>query len=100
MSVGFHGVNSRFIVDGRKLTEARVAAQQSMMDVVKFLADGCPKSSVCRWELERLVPSEERIRKMAELFGTKSFIKANPNYGKKVTRRRGPRVKKVEGEAK
>jgi hypothetical protein len=77
---------NRFIVDGKKLSDARMAANMSMEDVAEALS-GCNgnkvnKSSVSRWEQESLVPSEERIFKMAEMFKTMAFVIGNPDYKK------------------
>lgn len=76
---------NRFTVDGKKLSDARIAANMSMEDVAKALS-GCNvtvnKSSVSRWEQGRLAPSEERIFKMAEMFGTMAFVIGNPDYRK------------------
>lgn len=66
------------IVDGAKLTEVRLGAGLRLIDVAKRLGTG--KGSVSKWELGTLVPSEERIEKMVKMFGTNSFVKANPNY--------------------
>jgi transcriptional regulator with XRE-family HTH domain len=69
---------NRFIVIGKELSDARVAAGKSMEEVAEAL--GCNKSSISRWEQESLVPSEERIFKMAEMFKTMAFVIGNPDY--------------------
>lgn len=59
--------------------EARQAADFSLEDVARML--GCNRSSVSRWERNLLVPSEARIEKLAEIFGTWEFVHGNPNFG-------------------
>jgi transcriptional regulator with XRE-family HTH domain len=81
------GINNRFVIDGAKLSAARMAADMSMETVAAAL--GCNKSSVSRWEQGILVPSEERIFKMAEMFNTMAFVVGNPNFGKKQIRNGG-----------
>jgi transcriptional regulator with XRE-family HTH domain len=61
-------------VDGAKLTEARLAAGLSLLDVARKLGDGCNKSSVSRWEQGLLNPSPERIEKLAKMYGRRGFI--------------------------
>jgi transcriptional regulator with XRE-family HTH domain len=78
-------LNNRFVVDGKKLSEARIAANLSMEDVAAALG-GCNKSSVSRWEQERLVPSEERIFKMVKLFKTDAFVIGNTAVKKSMIR--------------
>ena len=84
---------NRILIDGLKLTDARLTANLSIIDVAVAL--GCNKSSVSRWEMGRLVPSQERIEKLAEIYGTRQFIRGNPNYGQDL--RQLKRKKKVEG---
>jgi DNA-binding transcriptional regulator YiaG len=69
---------NRYLVDGKKLTDARIAAGMSMEDVARNL--GCNKSSVARWERGGLTPSEERIDKMTKMFKTWGFVIGNPDY--------------------
>jgi transcriptional regulator with XRE-family HTH domain len=71
-----YNLHQKLRVDGAKLTEARLRAQLSMRDVVQQLGDGCNKSSVSRWEQGTLIPSRERIFKLAELYGCGDFIVA------------------------
>lgn len=74
---------NKFIVDGAKLCAARCNAPRgegvekgfSMEEVAEAL--GCNKSSVSRWEQSKLQPSEQRIKKMAEMFGTVDFVQVN-----------------------
>ena len=66
---------NKFIVDGAKLSKARMAAKLSMDEVAEDL--GCNKSSVSRWEQGKLQPSEKRIRRMVDLYGTSDFVRAN-----------------------
>src|ERR1017187_964661 len=80
---------NRYVVDGAKLTDARIAAQKSLGQVAQYL--GCNKSSVSRWEQGTLVPSEDRIFKMAKWFKTQEFIVENPNQLKKKYRPRSPK---------
>jgi len=70
--------SSRFIVDGKALSEARTAANLRLEDVALQL--GCNKSQVSRWEQGLLVPSEERIFQMAELLRSWAFVRGNPHY--------------------
>lgn len=37
----------------------------------------CSKSQVCKWEFEKIVPSEERIWKMVQILGTGDFVVKN-----------------------
>lgn len=74
-------IRNRFKVNGKALTEARIAKNLSLQDIATSM-DGCNKSSVSRWEQGTLVPSEERIFKLVELLGTTAFIEPNLNYGK------------------
>lgn len=67
--------SNKFIVDGAKLSKARIDAQMSMDDVAEVL--GCNKSSVSRWEQGKLQPSETRIQKLTQLLGTVDFVRAN-----------------------
>ena len=67
------------LVDGAKLTDARIAAGMSMQDVANRL--NCNKSSVSRWEQGTLAPSEERIMEMVKMFATGDFVIRN---GKKL----------------
>lgn len=69
---------SKFIVDGKALSDARCAKNISMKRLAEML--GCSKGHPSKWEQETLVPSEERIFKMAEILGTWAFVKGNPNY--------------------
>lgn len=62
-------------VDGKSLTEARIAANLSM-DAAAVLI-GCNKSSVSRWEQGKLVPSVQRMFSLAKIYGTQGFIKLN-----------------------
>lgn len=66
---------NEYVVNGAKLSKARMAAQMSMEEVARAL--GCNKSQVSRWETSVLCPSPERIEKLAELFGTRGFIVKN-----------------------
>jgi len=77
----FYGKENAIVVDGAELSRVRCAVRMKMSDLAVKL--GCGKSSVSKWEMGRLVPSEERIRKMVEIFGTNSFVRVNPGYGKK-----------------
>lgn len=72
---------NRVTIDGKTLSDVRKTLDVSL----KVLADrlGCNQGSVSKWEQGKLVPSEERIWKMVEMFGTNSFVKVNPEYGKK-----------------
>jgi len=79
-----YGKRNAVIVDGQKLTEARIAANMRMEDIAVRLR--CNKGSVSKWEQGRLVPSEERIGKLVKLLGTDSFVRWNPNY--KIGRKR------------
>lgn len=102
-----NGRTSRFIVDGKNLTEARIAANLSMDDVAGMLG-GCNRSSVSRWEQGTLVPSEERILKLAEIFQTMGFVLGNPNYQKpgatnsKLTLEKAQEIRRraADGESK
>lgn len=80
-----YSISNKLVVNGAALSRARIDANFSMDDVAKAL--GCNKSSVSRWEQERLVPSEERINKLAEMYGTWAFVQGNPNYGKDTRRK-------------
>ena len=75
---------NRVLVDGAKLSEARVKAGMAMEGIAAALE--CNKSQVSRWEQGVLVPSEERIWKLVELLGSSGFIIGNPEYrgGKKA----------------
>ena len=61
------------LVDGAKLSAARVNANLSMDDVANHL--GCNKSSVSRWEQGTLNPSEERIMELVKLYRCGDFIR-------------------------
>lgn len=62
------------MVDGAKLTEARIAAGLSLQDVVIALDDGCNKSSVSRWEQDKMNPSDARVKKLVKLYCTDDFV--------------------------
>lgn len=61
-------------IDGAKLSDARVAANLSMEDVVAALGDGCNRSSVSRWEQGTLRPSDKRIQQLILLYKQGDFI--------------------------
>jgi transcriptional regulator with XRE-family HTH domain len=86
---------NRFIVNPRKLTDARLAVNKSLEDVATFI--GCNKSSVSRWETGKLIPSESRIFLLTELYGTREFITANPDFKARSNKKWSRRKKKVEG---
>lgn len=67
---------SLLTVDGAVLSDARIAAQMSVLEVAAKL-DGCNQSSVSRWEQGKLNPSVERIFKLIDLFGTNDFVRLN-----------------------
>jgi predicted transcriptional regulator len=75
------------IVDGAKLTDARLKAGLRLIDVARRLGTG--KGTVSKWELETTVPSEERIEKMVKMLGTNSFVRVNPNYRPLGMRKKG-----------
>jgi transcriptional regulator with XRE-family HTH domain len=60
------------VVNGAKLTEARVDAGFSLMDVAKKI--GCNKSSVSRWEQGTLNPSPKRVELLAKMYKRRGFI--------------------------
>lgn len=64
----------KLMVDGAKLTEARISAGMRLEDVVIALGDGCNRSSVSRWERGKLNPSEERVLKMIDIFKRGDFV--------------------------
>jgi predicted transcriptional regulator len=82
-------------VDGEALTSARVNAQMSVGDVAKKL-NGCNQSSVSRWEQGKLIPSQERIFALVEMYGTFNFVRLN---GRAVlTAEEIEAVRKLRGE--
>lgn len=76
------GVNSRWasriIVNGKKLSEARIAANLSLDEVSELLS--LNKGTISKYEQGRIQPSEERICRLAELFGTDDFVTVNPMH--------------------
>ena len=96
MSGEDYRLHNKLIVNGAKLTEARLACGKSLSDVAVYLNDGCPKSTVCRWEMEILVPSEDRLQKLVTLLGTISFVVPNPQHGKAKHRRTEKKVEAPE----
>jgi len=66
---------ARVKVNGKLLTDARIAANMSMEDVAKAL--GCNKSSVSKWERNKLLPDEGRILQMVMLFNDHKFLVRN-----------------------
>lgn len=90
-------IRNRILVDGQKLSAARLKAERSLQDVADAI--GCNKGDVSKWEREVMAPSEERIYRMADYLKTAEFIRPNPNY-KKDTRRKwtGARKKDSQGE--
>ena len=65
----------KLMVNGMKLTEARIDVGLSSTEVARRL--GCNKGSVCKWEQEYLIPSEERLLKLVEMYGTAEFLDWN-----------------------
>jgi len=65
----------KLMVKGLKLTQARIDAGLSSTEVARRL--GCNKGSVCKWEQEYLIPSEERLLKLVEMYGTAEFLDWN-----------------------
>lgn len=80
-------IGNRLIVDGARLSAARIAKDLSLEDIATSL--GCNKSSVSRWEQGTLVPSDERIHKLTEILGTWDFVKPNENHGKDMRAKGG-----------
>lgn len=72
---------NKLLVDGAKLTLARVKAGFSGTEVARVL--GCHKAAVCRYEQEKSVPPDSYIQLMAKLFGTRDFVVKNTE-GKKA----------------
>lgn len=71
-----HNLNANKLkVDGVKMTAARIAASLSGAEVARRL--GCNKGSVCKWEMNHLIPSEERLFRLIEMFGTADFLDWN-----------------------
>lgn len=74
----FHHVyHNHRVVDGKRLSEVRIAAGKSLDEVAA--ACGCNRSSVSRWEQGKLTPSEERIAAMIKFLGTDVFVVENTN---------------------
>jgi transcriptional regulator with XRE-family HTH domain len=67
--------SNEYVVNGARLSKARLAAQMSLEDVARALS--CNKSQVSRWEQQKLTPSPKRIELLAELFRTRNFIVKN-----------------------
>lgn len=63
-------------VDGYALTQLRIKAGMPMSVLVKHFP-GCNKSTISRWEQGIWNPSEERLWKLVEIFGTTEFIRLN-----------------------
>ena len=63
-------------VDGATLTDVRIAAEKSLDEVASWFP-GMNKSSVSRWEQGILTPSEDRILKLVQMFGTSEFVIEN-----------------------
>lgn len=76
--MGVYSKSSRLAVDGKRLTELRVAAQLRLEDIANEL--GCHKAQVSRWEQGISVPSEEDIHRMAQMLKSYEFVKGNPRY--------------------
>ena len=65
-----------FVVDGKKLTDARFAAGLSLDQVASKL--GCNKGNISRWERGKIVPTSVFILKMVLLYGRFDFVKREP----------------------
>lgn len=103
MTTGINwSIKNRILVNGKALSEARIRMGKSLEDVGNSL--GCNKGTVCKWETGKLVPSEERIYAMVELFGTSDFIVGNQSYNKRKHPawnkglKRNSQVEKLEGQ--
>ena len=59
---------------------------------------GCNKSSVSRWAKGTLTPSEGRIAKLAEIYGSWEFVHGNPNFGLD-TRKKGKKKEEMDGDS-
>jgi transcriptional regulator with XRE-family HTH domain len=70
--------SSRLAVNGKALSDLRIAARLRLEDIADAL--GCHKAQVSRWEQEESVPSEENIHRMAEILKSYEFVKGNPRY--------------------
>jgi transcriptional regulator with XRE-family HTH domain len=69
------GAGKLLTIDGASLTSVRVSAQVSMEELAGKLE--CNKAQISRWEQGQFIPSQERIFKMIELFGTSNFVRLN-----------------------
>lgn len=69
------GNRNKLLVYGSKLTTARIDAGLSATEVARRI--GCNKSSISLWEQEKLTPSEERLLKLVEMYGTAEFLDWN-----------------------
>ena len=63
----------KMLLDGAKLTECRIRAAMTGLEVGKYL--GCNKSAISRYEREENTPRDEQILKLVALFGTLEFVK-------------------------
>lgn len=70
--------SNRFIVDGKALSDARLALKMSLESIALQL--GCDRSQVSRWEQGQLTPSEGRILRLTQILGTQSFVRENPQF--------------------
>ena len=66
---------NKLMVYGTKLTAARINAGLSGSEVARRL--GCNKGHITKWETELLTPSEERLFKLIEMYGTTDFLEWN-----------------------
>lgn len=71
-----HSKTSLLSVDGKALTAARIRVGMSVGEVAERIP-GCNKSSVSRWEQDKLVPSQERIFVLVDVYGTFDFVRLN-----------------------
>jgi len=62
----------KILVDGAKMTAARIAANMTQQDVSDALQ--CTRSYIGRWEQESLFTSEDRIVELVKLYGTMDFV--------------------------
>lgn len=71
-----YGKTNAVVVDGKTLSDARVARGLRLLDIAEMLGTG--KGSVSKWEMGTLVPSEDRIHELVRILKTDSFVRWNP----------------------
>lgn len=70
-----NSIRNLLTVDGKALTDARLAARVSQEQVAQRI--GINKAKLSRWEQSQLMPSLEHIDALVAVLGTYSFVRLN-----------------------